>query len=68
VIKSSKNLNPTGTGLGLHNCKNLVEKSGGKIWVEKSKHFTESQRDHGSTFCFTFKIKWDSNDTFPNLE
>ena len=41
---------PSGTGLGLYICKNIIEAHGGKIWTKNN------NEDKGATFTFTLPI------------
>jgi two-component system, OmpR family, sensor histidine kinase VicK len=48
--RQASSLNMNGSGLGLFIAKNIIEKHGGKIWVE-------SEIDKGTTVYFTIPIK-----------
>ncbi len=49
VNSSTGTRNESGTGMGMMFCKDLVEKSGGRIWVN-------SREGHGTQFSFTLPI------------
>jgi len=50
MLSANKELNSSGTGMGLSICKQIAERMGGSTWVE-------SYEDYGSTFGFSFKCE-----------
>jgi len=50
MLSANKELNPSGTGMGLSICKQIAERLGGSTWVT-------SYEDLGSTFGFSFKCE-----------
>jgi len=50
MLSANKQLNPSGTGMGLSICKQIAERMGGSTWVK-------SYEDMGSTFGFSFKCE-----------
>ena len=50
MLSANKELNPSGTGMGLSICRQIAERMGGSTWVK-------SYQDLGSTFGFAFKCE-----------
>jgi len=50
MLSANKELNPSGTGMGLSICKKIAERMGGSTWVQSHEEF-------GSTFGFSFKCE-----------
>ena len=56
-IEANAELNPNGTGMGLYNCKNLLEMLDSKIWIEPTKNPKAIfDKDVGTVIAFTIKM------------
>ena len=58
-LSKGKVLNPTGVGLGLISCRNILDQLGGKIWIESSivlKDFTKELKNYGTDICFQMLV------------
>jgi signal transduction histidine kinase len=56
-LKANQELNPNGTGLGLFNCKKVLDRLGSKIWIEPSRtRKAMFEEDVGTVVSFTIKL------------
>ena len=57
MLENGKNLNPSGTGIGLSICHRMLTAIGCEIKLEESS-FDQPGRLSGSTFSFTIRTKF----------
>jgi signal transduction histidine kinase len=56
-LEHSSKLNPNGVGLGLSNCKRVLESMGGNIWIQESRERTGfHDLNCGTVMSFTVKL------------